>query len=357
MTVTVLHVLGTLNRGGAEGVALELCRRIPTSEVRQRFLLLGKEEGQLAEQFRELGAVVERCPLEPVLTFVPRLWRCLRAARPDVVVSHVSLVSGLILAVAAGTGVPERIARMHSEGDGRPYHRRRRLRRAVLRRILRRSATMVLGVTTAALAFADPPAGDPRYRVVPNGVDIERFSVAHRPAGVPTFVHIGRAAREKNRGFLLRVHEHVRLSCKEAKLVIVGPGGVADLEAVTPAVGKDPSVSLVGEIDRVQDVLARSDVLLLPSYREGLPGVVLEALAAGVPVLASDLPGLRELAGQLTGISLLSLTAGPAAWARAALLLAEMPMTGRAEISAGIGQSPFASEICAATWWDLWTRR
>jgi len=357
MTATVVHVLGTLDRGGAESVALDLCRRIPAAEIRQVFLTLGTREGRLAPRFREAGAVVDRCPVRPLALFVPLLWRRLGSVRPDVVVSHVSLVSGLVLAVAGAAGVPVRIARLHSEGDGRPATARRRLQRAVLRAALRRSATAVLGVTSAALAFAGPADGDRRYRVVPNGVDTDRFTVTDRPSGAPVFVHIGRAAPEKNRGFLLQVHAEARQLCAETTLVVAGPGGIADLEAAMPTVAADPSVCLVGETDQVEEVLASGDVLLLPSYREGLPGVVLEALAAGVPVLASDLPGLRELAGQLAGITLIPLAAGPLAWARTALRLAATPMAQRREISAGIRGSGFALERCVATWSQLWTSR
>jgi glycosyltransferase involved in cell wall biosynthesis len=65
--------------------------------------------------------------------------------------------------------------------------------------------------------------------------------------------------------------------------------------------------------------------VLLPSLKEGLPGVVLEACAAGAPVLASDLPGVREIAAQLPGVEFLSLSAGDREWAARALALAEDP--------------------------------
>ncbi|HEX6351458.1 glycosyltransferase [Actinophytocola sp.] len=350
MTVTVVHVLGTLDRGGAETVALELCRRIPPTEVRQRFLLLGESEGRLANRFVAAGATVDRCPISPRHTFAVRLWRWLRAARPDVVTSHVSLASGLVLTMAALAGVPARIARMHSEGDGHP-DTERRLRRAVLRVALRRSATAVLGVTSAALAFATPPPADGRYRVVPNGVDVARFARRRVDADHPVLVHIGRAAPEKNRAFLLAVHVEARNAAPDTELFIAGPGGIADLPASACV---DPSVRLLGDVDHIPDILARAGVLLLPSHREGLPGVVLEALAAGVPVLASDLPGIRELAGELSGITVLPLVAGPRFWAETALRLAATPSAERAEIRTVVTLSRFALEASVDAWRRVW---
>ncbi|HEX6359624.1 glycosyltransferase [Actinophytocola sp.] len=65
-----------------------------------------------------------------------------------------------------------------------------------------------------------------------------------------------------------------------------------------------------------------------PRIREGLPTVVLEALAAGVPVLASDLPGVRGLAREVYGLTPLPLSAGPEVWARTALALAGRAIGG-----------------------------
>ena len=357
---TVVNVLGTLDRGGVETVALNLCQTIPAAEVRQILLTTGAAEGRLASQFRAAGAFVHRCPVRPTVLFPVRLWRYLRRTRPDVVVSHISVVSGLVLAVARLAGIEVRIARMSSEGDGRPDTPRRRLQRAVLRMLLRRCATDVLGVTAGSLAFAGGPDGDPRFRVLPNGIDVARFAGVRasrvEPAGdPPSFVHIGRAVPDKNRGFLLVVHAEAKRMRAGTTLTFAGPGGSSDLTAVDPAVCTDPSVRLLGESDHVEEVLSGADVLLLPSRREGLPTVVLEALAAGVPALATDLPGLRDLAKEVRGLTLLPLSAGPSEWARTALALADLPGDERDRISDAIARSPFTLAGSAAAWKRLWT--
>jgi glycosyltransferase involved in cell wall biosynthesis len=357
---TVVHVLAPLDRGGVAGVALDLCHAIPEDEIRQVFLTLGRREGQLAPRFREAGARVQLCPHRPLPFFVPRLWRRLRAVRPDAVVSHVSFRSGIVLAIAKLTGVPIRIARLQSEGDWWPDNPLRRCQAAVLRALLRRSATDVLGVTKAALALAGKANGDPRYRVMPNGVDVERFAVAalHRqPSTAPRLIHIGRAAPEKNRGFLLTVHAEAQRLDDGTTLTLVGPGGTSDLSTAERATAiACPSIRLTGETDQPERALADSDVLLLPSHYEGLPGVVLEALAAGVPVLASDLPGLRDLAAELEGITLLPLAAGPAEWACAALRLARTTVRERDRIVERLRRSPFTLASTVDQWRTLWRR-
>lgn len=356
--VKVVHVLGTLDRGGVETIALRNCRTIPVASVKQTFVLLGPDEGLLAPQFREAGADIRRCPLTPKVTFPVRLWNLLCVLRPDVVESHVSLTSGLVLAAASAAGVPVRIARMRSEGDGRRDTPARRVQRALLREMICNSATDVLGVTTAALAFADPPPHDRRYRVVPNQVDVSRFRFVPRvgePRAGQVLGHIGRASPEKNRAFLMDVFAQARRSRPDVRLIVAGSGGVEDLTSVAPRVAADPSVHLVGHTERPEDVLRGIDVLLLPSQREGLPGVVLEALASGVPVLATDLPGLRELAARLRGLHLLPLSVGSDRWASTALALATTPDSERALIAEGVRNSEFALSPDDQWWRTVWT--
>jgi glycosyltransferase involved in cell wall biosynthesis len=361
--VRVAHVIGTLNRGGAETTSLDICRLVPAEEVEQTFITLGGREGQLADQFRAAGARVQQCPLTPVHSMAPRLWRCLRSVRPDVVVSHVNLASAVILLLARAAGVPVRVARIWSEGDGRRDTLARRARRALLRRLLGHAATDVLGVTAAALDLAGPRAGDGRYRVLHNSVAIDRVDGWSRQSarqrwGLPedclVFAYVGRASPEKNRPFAVDVHRAASERRSNVKLLAVGPGGIDDFTAAHPAIGEDPSVLLRGEVEEIASVLGSADVLLLPSRREGLPGVVLEALSVGVPVVATDLPCLRELVGQVRGLTLLPLAAGTGRWADAALAAGQTSAEQRQAIRESLRSSPFLTDIAAQEWRRLW---
>lgn len=361
--VRVVHVIGWLDRGGAETVSLDLCRSIPPNEVEQVFVTLNGREGSLAGEFRGTGARVEQCPVAPLRTFGPRLRRRLRELRPDAVVSHVSLTSAVVLLVARLAGVPVRIARMWSEGDGRPDTRLRRLRRSVLRWLLRRVATDVVGVTDAALRLAGPRPGDERYRVLYNSVDPRRVEGWERaaarsrwqlPTDVPVLAYLGRSSPEKNRPFLVEVHRAVRARWPDARLFVVGPGGADDLVGAHPEIVDDPLVVLAGETDEIASVLAATDVLLLPSKREGLPGVVLEALAAGVPVVATDLPCLREVEPRVHGLALLPLADGPRRWADAVVTQIQLGPVARKEIRDSLHNSPFLLDNAVAQWRALW---
>ncbi|MGW0433347.1 glycosyltransferase [Micromonospora sp. NPDC003197] len=361
--VQVAHVIGSLDRGGAEIVSLDVCRAVPATEVEQTFITLAGREGSLAGEFRANGALIQQCPLRPVTSFPLRLWRFLQSHRPDVVVSHISLASAVVLLAARIAKVPVRIARMHSEGDGRRNTPVRRLRRWLLRHLLRHTATDVLGVTGAALDFAGPPAGDARYRVLYNGVNTARVSgwdrsTARRHWKIPedahVMVHIGRPAPAKNRPFLIDVHTAVRELWPDTVLLVVGPGGTDDFTSARPEIVDDPLVLLAGEAEEIASVLAAADVLLLPSRWEGLPGVILEALAAGVPVVATDLPCLRELSAQLRGLTLLPLAEGPLRWADATMCQAQTSSARRQEIRQSLHSSAFLLDRAVRQWRTLW---
>ncbi|WP_229398004.1 glycosyltransferase [Micromonospora okii] len=361
--VRVAHVIGCLDRGGAETASLDLCRAVPADEVRQTFLTTAGREGSLAAGFRAAGAEVVQCPFRPTVLFLPRLGRALRSLRPDAVVSHVGLTSALVLLVARLCGVRVRVARIWSEGDGAPDTAARRARRAALRWLLARTATDVLGVTAAALRLARTGPADRRYRVLPNAVAVDRLGgvdrgAARRRWGIPAQArvlgHLGRAAPVKNRGFLVEVHRCARAAGVDTRLLVAGPGGTGDLTAAHPGVTGDPTVVLAGEVETIGGVLAATDVLLLPSLREGLPGVALEALAGGVPVVANDLPCMRELAGCLDGISLVPLAAGPRRWAEVALAEAGAGADRRRQLARAVRSSRFTLPEVAREWRAVW---
>jgi glycosyltransferase involved in cell wall biosynthesis len=361
--IRVVHVIGSLDRGGSGTVSLDLCRSIPTHEVQQTFITLAGREGVLAPEYRAVGGVIWRCPLSPVHSFPARLWRCLRSIRPDVVVSHVSLASAAILLLARAARVPVRVARMWSEAAGQPDTWPRKARRALLRLLLRHAATDVVGVTAAALNLAGPRAGDGRYRVLYNSVSTDRVDGWdrqaarkrwHVPADAHVMVHIGRAVPEKNRPFLIDVHRAVRELWPDTRLLAVGPGGVRDLTTAHPEIVHDPQVVLGGEVEEVASVLAAADVLVLPSRSEGMPSVVLEALAAGVPVVATDLPCLQELATHVRGLILLPLSAGALRWADAAMQQARTTAARRQEIRQRLRSSPFVLDHAVREWKALW---
>jgi glycosyltransferase involved in cell wall biosynthesis len=141
-----------------------------------------------------------------------------------------------------------------------------------------------------------------QYRVIPNGVDPEQFSADREP--VPgRIVMIGRLARQKRPDLAVRAFVDVRRRYPAAELHFVGEGPLrSDVETLVSELGLAGAVKFLGVRSDVPALLARADCLLLSSDYEGCPFSVLEAMAAGVPVVATRVGGVAELVAEETGL-------------------------------------------------------
>lgn len=135
-------------------------------------------------------------------------------------------------------------------------------------------------------------------RTYGSGVDMQRFTREPLPDGPVTFLFIGRLLTEKGIAEFCEAAGQVRVDYPEARFVAVGPHdpslphscAAEDIERWKA----EGVVEFVGEVKDVRPWIARSSVFVLPSYREGTPRSVLEAMSMGRPIITSDAPGCRE---------------------------------------------------------------
>jgi sugar transferase (PEP-CTERM/EpsH1 system associated) len=196
-------------------------------------------------------------------------------------------------------GVP---AIVHSE-HGRTFDERRV--RFAVQRLMTRFTNAVFAVSAQLKADLVRHVGIPDHAidVLYNGVDLERFGQAaardqHRAAwGVATgdvvIGSVGRLVPVKNYGLLLRAVAHASMP---AHVVLVGDGPeMAQLQAQAQSLGIAQRVHLLGHCDHVHEMLSAFDVFVLPSLSEGMSNTLLEAMAARVPPVVSDVGGNREI--------------------------------------------------------------
>lgn len=375
--VTVAHLLGSLDRGGAEMRTLQLLQAVDRQAFSTRVLTLSGRTGGLADEYRAAGARID-----PVHIYSWKFpWRfiaLLRSQHVDVVHSHVHLVSGILLLLARLAGVPIRIAHFRSDGPGEDASSRH-LRDALLRLLIRWNATQVIGVSPSALK-----AGQGRWRkalrgrVIPNGVDLALLnpSTAKNIRGQivpipdePVILHLGRAdIPTKNRSGAIRYFAAYIRSGGKGTLIFVGRDGRNSSQAaanrrlwrdLASRVGVADRVVFLQERDDIADILVSADVLLFTSTLEGLPGVILEARALGTPVVASTVPGAVFLAEQLPGVRLVSTEADESFWAEAigdAVMQRPTPMARQAFHDAMRG-SLFDAAITARSFERVWDGR
>jgi len=173
-----------------------------------------------------------------------------------------------------------------------------------------RHVSQYICVSRAVARFSEQTAGLPasKITVIGNGVDVDRFRTASPidltalgvPAGQRVLVHVGRLDPQKRVDWLLRVTPQIMANWPSHDLVLVGHGSEEKaLRRLADQLGIAPRVHFVGFRDDVPQILAASDALLLSSGWEGMPNSLLEAMAAGLPVVATDVEGVRELLGPL----------------------------------------------------------
>lgn len=184
----------------------------------------------------------------------------------------------------------------------------------------------------------------PRLKVVHCGIEPRRFdNVAPLPAGGPHLVAIGRLSEQK--GFALLI-EAVALAASghpDLHLTLVGDGALRSMiEARIAALGLTTRITLTGWLNeaQVRAALAAANALILPSFAEGLPVVVMEAMAAGRPVIATAIAGLPELVTDQVGW--LVPAGDAAALAQAIDALAALPPARLAEMGSAARARVFA---------------
>jgi glycosyltransferase involved in cell wall biosynthesis len=279
--VRVLHVLCDQSDGGAERLVLELCRRHGDA-VRAEVIAV-QDGGDLAPTLRTAGVLVSSAHRRPRRIDPRAILRLARAARGfDIVHTHLWLgdVYGRLAATLART--PIIVGHQHGFEDEEPEWKRR-LKDATAGR-----ATATIAVSHAvAAALRDRGVPPERIHVIHNGVDRTRFAAPWRGGG--PLLAIGRLVPAKGLETLLAAMWRLR----ELRLDVIGDGPLrASLEAAAP-----PNVRFLGHRDDVPALLAGASALIVPSRREGFGVAAAEGLAAGVPVIASAVDGLREVLG------------------------------------------------------------
>lgn len=297
--IRVLHCVAGLGHGGYESLIMNLYRNIHREKV--QFDFVSSFPGVYEKEIEALGGVIHRIPFitqKGPFVYTAALDRVLRASpRYPIVHSHMDKFSGLVMQRAAKADIPVRIAHSHNTKNegGLAFQ----LVKDHYGRMVLPWATDLFACSKAAADWMfGAKAAD--ARILFNGVQPEAFApdAAARAAvraelglagDVFAVGHVGRFTEQKNHAFLLKIFAALHARRPDSALLLAGDGPLRPkIAEQARRLGLSEAVRFLGLREDVPALLSAMDCFVFPSLHEGLPVTLVEAQAAGLPVVASS---------------------------------------------------------------------
>jgi sugar transferase (PEP-CTERM/EpsH1 system associated) len=346
----VLHCVHRFSIGGLENGIVNLINSLPADRWRHAVLAVTEVDPGFAQRIRrdDVHCVSLHKPPGQALKLYPRVWRLLRELRPAIM--HTRNLGTLEFQLPAWAArVPGRVHGEHGrdiddvQGTNRRHIALRRLFRPFVQQ------QIVLGAELAAYLKREVGVPAARLTSICNGVDLLRFTpaasrtpIAGCPFTDPSLWLVGSVGRLQPvkaqtllvRAFIAALHQQPALR-ERLRLVLVGDGPLrGECEVLLREAGMAELAWLAGERADVPEVMRGLNCFVLPSLAEGISNTILEAMASGLPVLATDVGASAELV--LTGVSGVVVPADDVPSLAAALLaLAQDPARAAAMGGAG----------------------
>lgn len=299
--IRVLQMIGTLGLGGSQTMLMNLYRSIDREQIQFDFVLDHPDGLYFAEEVKALGGrIYTLAPFRGTNAGeVRRDWNNFFYTHPEYTVlhSHVRSYASLYLPVAKAHGL-KTIIHSHNTANGSGVSS---LVKKALQEPLRRQADVLMACSNEAgeWLYGKKACQSDRYIFLPNAIDTGRFAPdaekrrkARQMLGVEgryVIGHVGRFNEQKNHGFLLETFQRAHAQDPKAVLLLVGSGPLQEnmvQKAVKLGIAED--VLMTGRRDDVPALMAAMDVFAFPSLWEGLPVTLIEAQAAGLPCVISD---------------------------------------------------------------------
>lgn len=307
----VLHVVHSLGAGGLENGMVNIINRLPEGRFRHAIACLtqsGDFAGRITAPDVQIIELHKREGLDIALYW--RLFKLLWQLRPAIVhTRNIGTIEAQFLSwfIPGARGIHGEHGRdiYDVAGENRKYR--------LLRKVLSPLISTFIAVSKDLASWLDHDVGIPSRKIVQiyNGVDVDlfqtkgsnaisEFPVGFKDADSIVIGTVGRLAAIKDQATLLRAVRHIidqnPVLAARIRLVIVGDGPLREeLEALREELGLSDICWMPGSRDDVPGLLGMMDVFVLPSLGEGISNTVLEAMASGLPVIATNVGGNPEL--------------------------------------------------------------
>jgi glycosyltransferase involved in cell wall biosynthesis len=306
----IAHLIDTLSTGGAEKLLVTMAKDFP-EEMIVISLRPAKPNNDLSQDLEQLGVDVTTFTAAPLFN-LPRILgisRHLTNSHADIIHSHLTyaIILGGICSVLTGKPLVVTLHNVRGDASGNP------IRNLMVRFILRFIAKKIIAVGESVALVYKSLNKTGKLQMIPNAVEKidppppEAVAKLRKELLGPThtqlLIAVGRLMYQKAYHDLISAMVQVRQQLPNVKLVIAGVGHLGDqLSAQIDSLNIGDTVELLGLRDDVPELLAASDIFVMSSHWEGLPLAALEAMAMGLPLIATSVGELPYLINKDNGI-------------------------------------------------------
>ena len=302
LPISVLYLITELDAGGAQTALYRLLKHADQTRIKPVAACFYNGDKLMANKIRQLGAPVVDLQMTTFwrIDALWRLYKLLRRERPSILHSCLFHANFLGRIVGQLARVPVIITSRRNVEIGGPWRER-------LKRWTVSLDDKIVAVCAAARQAEIERAGAPPEKVVTiyNGIEPNDYTVNARqtirrefdvPPSAKLLGTVGRMHPQKGHVYLLTALRRVRERFPDARLLVVGDGRLrAQLQSQVHEQQLEDGVTFTGVRSDIPEILSALDLFVLPSLWEGLPNVILEAMAAGLPVVATAVGGAPEL--------------------------------------------------------------
>lgn len=303
MPKKILYLVNSLNAGGIETYLLRFLRFY--REDKAQILCKSGVAGDLEAQYKEVteGISLLRIGYLNLWSFY-KLYRFLKKERFDVICDFTGNFAGIPLWVAKKAGVKKRLVFYRGSTNRFKQNKLKLLYNDFVNRLTDRYATKILSNSHAAFDFFYPGrSGESRFEVIYNGIDVNSLPKTtkqeiRKELGIPPEVfligHTGRYCYAKNHRTILEVAFTLCERYENIRFVLIGKGVDDACKQKIVERRLEDKILLLGYRKDVLHLLPALDLFYFPSISEGQPNALIEAMVTGIPVVASDIPSIRE---------------------------------------------------------------
>ena len=289
----VLHVISSLGIGGAERLISDMLPQMKATGVDVSLLVYRRLYNDFEKKLEDAG--VNIISLEVKSNYNPRIVFSLVNAIKGFDVIHVHLFPALYQVALANTFVHKRL--IYTEHSTTNKRRNKIVFRNLERIVYEKYSSIVSvsdDVQKSLMRWLN--IHDHRFIVIRNGIDLKSYNIPPKKGDYPVnLLMISRFVPAKDQETVIRA---MRLIDKKVHVVFVGDGETKQLcEELARKIGVAERCHFVGSQSNIPHYISKADVGILSSHWEGLPISSLEMMAGGLPVIASDVEGLRQVIG------------------------------------------------------------